>query len=88
VQRWFAGAALALQRSNAYLGLQGRVHDRTQTRTEMMNDFHYELNDQLDLIAVERQARALRAQVVADGARALVAWVRARLTRAPQGRTA
>jgi hypothetical protein len=53
-----------------------------------MNDSRYELNDQLDLIAVERQARAMRAQVVADGARALVAWVRARLTRAPQGRTA
>jgi hypothetical protein len=53
-----------------------------------MTDFRFDQPDQLDLIAVEREARALRAKVVADGFRSMVAWVRARLTRAPQGRTA
>lgn len=41
-----------------------------------------------DLITIKREARALRAQVLAQGFRNFSAWVRARLAREPQGRTA
>jgi acid stress-induced BolA-like protein IbaG/YrbA len=54
--------------------------DMTDTRTN-----HFA---QIDLIAVERDARALRAAVVAEAFRNMTAWVRARLARAPLGRTA
>ena len=42
----------------------------------------------LDYLEVERQARALRARVMADGLRAARQWIAARLRRAPEGRTA
>ena len=35
--------------------------------------------EQMDLVEVERRARELRAQALADGARALRDWVAARL---------
>jgi hypothetical protein len=56
----------------------------TETRTET----RYEFPTQFDIIAIEREARALRAQAVADGVRAAFAWLRARVARAPEGRTA
>lgn len=42
----------------------------------------------LDVIEIERQARALRARAVADAFRAARIWVVARLKRAPHGQTA
>lgn len=56
----------------------------TETRTEI----RYEFPTQIDILAIEREARALRAQAVAEGVRAGLAWLRARLARAPEGRTA
>ena len=53
-----------------------------------MTETRYEFPAQIDIIAIEREARALRAQAVAEGVRAALTWLRARLTRAPQGRTA
>jgi shikimate kinase len=58
------------------------------TRNEDMIDLRTEQYSQLDVIAVEREARALRAAVMAEAFRTVAAWFRARLARAPQGRTA
>lgn len=42
----------------------------------------------VDLVEIERRARALRAEFVASMAADLRAWVAARLRRQPEGRTA
>ena len=56
--------------------------------TETRTDIRYEFPTQIDILAIEREARALRARAVAEGVRTAYAWLRARLARAPQGRTA
>lgn len=53
-----------------------------------MTETRYEFPTQIDILAIEREARALRARAVAEGIRTAFAWLRARLARAPQGRTA
>ena len=50
------------------------------------NALYAELNH--DVLEIERQARELRARVVADGLRAARQWIAARLRRTPEGRTA
>lgn len=57
------------------------LHDNY--RNELQADLQF-----MDVIEIERQARALRARVVADGMRAAGGWVMARLRRAPNGQTA
>ncbi len=51
------------------------------------NELHADLQF-MDVIEIERQARALRARAVADALRAARIWVVARLRRAPNGQTA
>jgi len=42
----------------------------------------------VDIVAVERQARAMQAQMMAAMFRAAWVWVAARMRRAPEGQTA
>jgi hypothetical protein len=42
----------------------------------------------VDLIDIERQARAMQAQAMAEGIRTLASWLRSRLSRQPGARTA
>lgn len=51
------------------------------------NELHIEI-DVIDLVSIEREARALRARVMAEGIRAAWNWVAARLRRNPEGQTA
>jgi hypothetical protein len=44
-----------------------------------MTDFRFELPQDLDFIAVERRARALRARAVADGLTVAALWLQARV---------
>lgn len=49
----------------------------------------YELSiEPVDIVAIERQARALRAQAIAEMTTAAWAWVVARLRRAPVAQAA
>lgn len=50
-----------------------------------MSDFQI---NHADILRIERDARELRARVLADGLRALGAWLRSRFGLAAQGRTA
>lgn len=50
------------------------------------NALYAEMN--YDILEIERQARELRARLVADGLRAARQWIVARLRRTPEGRTA
>jgi hypothetical protein len=52
-------------------------------RNELQADLQF-----MDVIEIERQARALRARAVAEAFRAARLWVSARLRRAPGGQTA
>ena len=44
--------------------------------------------DLVDIISIERQARALQAQAMGDMTRAAWRWIAARVRRAPAGQTA
>jgi len=61
------------------------LHDNY--RNELESDLQFDLS-YVDVIEIERQARALRARAVADAFRAARVWVAARLRRAPNGQTA
>lgn len=61
------------------------LHDNY--RNELESDLQYDLRF-LDVIEIERQARALRARAVADAFRAARVWLSARLRRSPNGQTA
>jgi len=53
-----------------------------------MTETRHRLPESIDLVAIEREARALRARVIAEGLRAMVARVRAWLGRTPSARAA
>lgn len=53
-----------------------------------MTQTRHRLPETIDLVAIEREARALRARVIAEGIRVMVARVRAWLNRNPSARTA
>lgn len=62
-----------------------------ETKMSLHDNYRNELQADLqfmDVIEIERQARALRARAVADGFRAARLWIAARLRRAPSGQTA
>lgn len=43
---------------------------------------------ELDLVAIEREAREMRARVIAEGFRTATAWLRNRFSRGAEPRTA
>lgn len=53
-----------------------------------MTDPRFQFPQPVDILAIEREARALRARAVADMARAAWTWLRARFGAAPADRTA
>jgi hypothetical protein len=65
-----------------------RPKPRRQTREKNMTESRIRFPEPVDLIDIERQARAMQAQVMADGIRAMFGWLRSRLSRQPGARTA
>jgi len=53
-----------------------------------MTEPRFRFSEPVDLVDIERQARAMQAQVMADGIRAFASWLRSRLSRQPGARTA
>jgi hypothetical protein len=53
-----------------------------------MTETRFEFPQPVDILAVEREARRLRAKAVAEMAQTAVAWLRARFARSPEGRAA
>jgi aryl-alcohol dehydrogenase-like predicted oxidoreductase len=53
-----------------------------------MTETRFEFPQPVDILAIEREARRLRARAVAEMAQAAFAWLRARLARSPEGRRA
>ena len=59
----------------------------TTTLTDQDFTLNYDIRF-VDVVEIERQARILRARIVADGIRSAWAWAVARLRRAPGEQTA
>jgi hypothetical protein len=79
---WGLRAAPRLLRMRIHCSLEAKMTERTPT-----TDFMLDLPEPIDIIAVERRARELRAQAFNDALRALVgAVLRRGATVAPSGR--